>query len=80
MALPIVLKGVINGPTITLDENPALPDGFRVTLHLILEPAEALQLSAGAWDDMTPEQIAEFEELMTELDGRPFKMPEPDPS
>lgn len=80
MAMPIVLKGVVNGKTITLDEDPGLPAGFRVTLHLILTDEEALQLSAGGWADMTPEEVADFEAFMTEQDGRPFKMPEPDPS
>jgi hypothetical protein len=79
MARPIVLKGVIHGKTITLDEESFLPDGYPVTLHLILEPEEALRLSAGAWADMTPEQVAEFERSMSELEGEPFKMPEPGP-
>ncbi|HVS39789.1 MAG TPA: hypothetical protein VMS17_29800 [Gemmataceae bacterium] len=78
--MPIIIKGVVNGKTIMLDDDPGLPQGFRATLHLILEPEKALQLSAGAWADMTPKQIAEFEELMTELDGRPFQVPGPDPS
>jgi hypothetical protein len=80
MALPIVLTGVIHGKTITLDEETFLPDGYRVTLHLILAPGEGLRLSFGSWADMTPEEIASFEEAMSEFDGEPFKMPEPDPS
>ena len=78
MDIPIVLKGVIHGKTITLDEKSFLPDGYQVTLHLILDPEEALRLSFGAWADMTPEQVADFEATMSELDGRPFKMPGPD--
>jgi hypothetical protein len=77
---PIVLTGVIHGKTITLDEVSFLPDGYRVRLHLILEPDEALRLACGAWADMTPEQVADFERAMTDFDGEPFKMPEPDPS
>ncbi len=80
MDMPIVLKGVIQGRTITLDEGTFLPDGYRVTLHLILEPAEGLRLSFGAWADMTPEQIADFEETMSALRGRPVRIPENDPS
>jgi hypothetical protein len=72
---PIVLTGVVNGTTITLDEKSFLPDGYRVTLHVILEPEEAMRLAAGAWADMTPEEIASFEQTMSELRGRPFKMP-----
>jgi hypothetical protein len=77
---PIVFTGVIHGRTITLDEASFLPDGYRVTLHLILEPDEALRLACGAWADMTPEEVADFEQTMTELNGEPFKMPEPDAS
>jgi len=72
----IVFTGVINGTTITLDEKSYLPDGYRVKLHLILEPDEALRLACGGWADMTPEQIADFEETMTLFHGEPFKMPE----
>jgi hypothetical protein len=72
---PIVFKGVIHGKTITLDEESFLPDGYRVTMHLILEPEEALRLSYGSWADMTPEEIADFEQTMSEFEGRPFKMP-----
>ncbi len=80
MNIPIVFKGVIQGKTIVLDEKSFLPDGYRVTLHLILEPGEGLRLAANGWADMTPEEVADFEATMTEFDGRPFKMPEPDAS
>jgi len=73
---PIELKGVINGKTITLDEETFLPDGYRITLHLILEPEEAIRLACGAWAKMTPEEVADFEATVSELEGRPFKMPE----
>ena len=62
--------------TITLDDETFLPDGYRVKLHLILEPGEALQLGGGSGIDMTPEEIAEFEEMMTFFHGYPFKIPE----
>jgi hypothetical protein len=74
MSRPIELKGVIHGRTISLDESPGLPEGYRVTLHLVLEPGEGLRLSFGAWADMTPEQIREYEAMMSELDGAPYKM------
>ena len=38
----IVLTGVIHGKTITLDERSLLPDGSRVTLHLVLTTEQAL--------------------------------------
>jgi hypothetical protein len=80
MDIPIVFKGVIHGKTITLDEESFLPDGYRVTLHLIVEPDEALRLAAGGWADMTPEEVADFEQTLSEFQGSPFKMPGPDPS
>jgi hypothetical protein len=80
MSIPIVFTGVIHGKTITLDEETFLPDGYRVTLHLILEPGEGLRFAAGGWADLTPEQIADYEELMSEFYGEPVQMPEPDPS
>ncbi|MCI0459769.1 MAG: hypothetical protein L0Z62_22695 [Gemmataceae bacterium] len=76
MSRPIELKGVVHGNIITLDEKTFLPDGYRVTLHLILEPEEALRLAGGAWADMTPEEIADFEQTLSEFYGRPVKMPE----
>ena len=80
MDRPIVLKGVIHGKTITLDEESFLPDGYQVTMHLTLEPEEAMRLSFGGWANMTPEEVADFEETMSRFQGSPFKMPEPDPS
>ena len=80
MSMPIVLKGIIKGNIIELPDRTFLPDGYEVTLHLILTPDEALRLSFGSWADMTPEEVAEYEEIMSEVMGRPIKMPEPDPS
>jgi hypothetical protein len=77
MPRPIELTGVIHGKTITLDEDTILPDGYRVTLHLILEPGEGLRLSCGSWADMSPELVADFERYVEEETGKPFKMPEP---
>jgi hypothetical protein len=76
MASPIELTGVIHGRTITLDEDTILPDGYRVKLHLILSPGEGLMLSCGSWADMTPEEIADFEQFLEEETGEPFEMPE----
>jgi hypothetical protein len=73
---PIVLTGVIRGcKTIELDEESFLPDGYRVTLHLILEPGEGLRLAAGAWADMTPEEEDDLEKTLSELRGRPMNIP-----
>jgi len=79
MPRPIELKGVIHGKTITLDEVSFLPDGYRVTLHLVLEPEESIRLASGGWADMTPEEVAEFEQTVSEFMGYPFKMPEVGP-
>jgi hypothetical protein len=75
MSRPIELKGVIHGKTITLDDVSFLPDGYRVTFHLILEPEESIRLAMGGWADMTPEQVANCEETVSHFLGRPFKMP-----
>jgi hypothetical protein len=78
MSRPIELTGVIHGKTITLDEDTFVPDGSRVTLHLILTREEAFELSCGAWKNLTPEQIAELEACISEYTDSPFKMPEVD--
>jgi hypothetical protein len=77
MSMPIVLKGIIKGNTIVLPDRTFLPDGYEVTLHLILTPDEALELSFGACADMTPEEIAEAEAILSEIEGRPVKLPDP---
>jgi hypothetical protein len=78
MHRPIELHGVIQGNTITLDERTFLPDGYRVTLHLVLSPDEGLRLAAGAWADMTEEQTAELEEILSESRQRPVRLPRAD--
>ncbi len=73
---PIVLHGVMRGRRIIeLDEESCLPDGYRVTLHLVLEPEEALRLAAGGWSDMTPEEEDDLEETVSKLRGRPMNIP-----
>jgi len=79
MSHPIVLKGIIKGNIIELPDRTFLPDGYEVTLHLILTREEALTLAAGCCADMTPEEIAEAEAILSEYEGRPVKFPEPDP-
>jgi hypothetical protein len=56
---PTVLKGVIHGKTIELEEQPGLPDGQSVNVTLKplavtgqqLPPGEGIRRSAGAWAD-----------------------------
>ena len=73
---PIVLQGVMRGQRIIeLEEESFLPDGYRVTLHLVLEPQEALRLAAGGWSDMTPEEEGDLEETVSQLRGRPMNIP-----
>jgi hypothetical protein len=55
-----------------------VPDGHRVTLHLILTPEEAMEFSFGAWKDLTPEEIGWLEQEMSEFMGSPYKLPEPE--
>lgn len=52
-----VLKGVIHGKTIELEEEPGLPDGQPVSVMVQplseqrLPPGEGIRRSAGAWAD-----------------------------
>jgi hypothetical protein len=78
MSTPVVLKGIIRGNMIELPDRTFLPDGYEVTLHLILTREEAFTLAAGACADMTPEEIAEGEAILSEFEGRPVKIPDPD--
>lgn len=78
---PIVLHGVMRGPKIIeLDDDSFLPDGYRVTLHLVLQPGEGLKLAAGAWADMTPEEVADLEDILSKSRGRPIKISGEEPS
>jgi hypothetical protein len=79
MNVTLDMTGVVRGQTIVLDENYGLPEGYRVKLQLILTREEAFELAAGSWSDMTPEDVADFEQLMSELGGEPYRLPEDDP-
>jgi len=79
MAWPIEFKGVVHGKTIALDEETCLPDGYRVTLRLVLGPGEGVRLAFGGWADMTPKEDAEMEKFFSELRGRPVKFTDGDP-
>jgi hypothetical protein len=51
-----VLKGVIHGRTVQLEEEPGLPDGQQVTVVLRpasvkLAPGEGIRRSFGGWAD-----------------------------
>jgi hypothetical protein len=74
MSRPIELTGVVQGQTILLDERSFLPDGYRVKLHLVLEPAEALDLACGSWRDLTEEQMDDLERHLSEMRGRPVEV------
>lgn len=47
-----------------------LPDGYRVKVRLILEPAEGLSLGQGGWKDMPQEQWDELERQLAEFHER----------
>jgi hypothetical protein len=78
MPVPIVVRGAVKGKTVELDELTCLPDGCRVTVHLLMDPEEAERIGFGAWADMTPEEVAEYEQIVSEFMGRPVKLPDPD--
>jgi hypothetical protein len=65
---PAVLKGVVRGKTIELDEEPGLPDGqlVNVTVEPVAPranaaetPLDALKRAAGSWSD-DPEGLGRF--------------------
>lgn len=58
MATPMIVKGIVRGKTIELEQAPGLPDGQEVTVTVEatngapdLPPGEGLRRSAGAWAD-----------------------------
>jgi hypothetical protein len=69
------LKGVLHGKTITLEEATFLPDGCPVIVHLSLTPEEALRQLSIPGPDLTPEEVADLEECMSEFHERPIKLP-----
>jgi len=56
-SIQAVLRGVIHGKTIELDQEPGLPDGQSVSVTVQplpakrLPPGEGIRRSAGAWAD-----------------------------
>lgn len=78
MARPLELKGVIHGKTITLDEATFLPDGCPVIVHLSLSREEALRQLRHPGPDLTAEELAELEEILSASRGRPIKLPPPE--
>jgi len=74
----IVLTGVVQGQTIVLDEKTILPEGYRVTLHLVLGPGEGLRLLQGVLKDVPPETVQAWEEILSEMEGYPVHIPGPE--
>lgn len=64
-----VLRGIVHGKTIELEEAPGLPDGqpVNVTVQPVLQrqhvPGEGIRQSAGAWADAADELDAWLEEM-----------------
>ena len=71
----LVLKGIVRGKTIELEEATGLPDGLEIIVGIRLKPGDGIRLSAGGWADMTPEQEEELEKILSESRGRPMKIP-----
>ena len=81
MSQEIELTGVVRGKkTIELDEETFLPDGYHARLRLVLEPGEGLKLACGAWADMTPEEVADLEAILSRSRGRVIKLANPEQS
>jgi hypothetical protein len=75
MASGIRVTGVIHGKTIILDEATFLADGCPVVVHITMTREEALRQLAIPGPDMTPEEVAELEEILSEVHERPIKLP-----
>ena len=65
-----VMRGVVHGKTIELEEEPGLPDGQPVTVTVKpvspqgrLAAGEGIRQSAGAWADAGDEVDAWLEEM-----------------
>lgn len=64
-----VLRGIVHGKTIELEEAPGLPDGqpVNVTVQPVPQrqhvPGEGIRQSAGAWADAADELDAWLEEM-----------------
>lgn len=80
MPRALELKGVIHGKTITLEEATFLPDGCPVIVHLTLSRDEALRQLTLPCKPMTPEELADLDESLSEFHDRPIQLPPSDAS
>jgi hypothetical protein len=80
MPRTLELKGVIHGKTITLEEATFLPDGCPVIVHLTLSREEALRQLALPREPVTPEELADLENCLSEFHDRPIQLPPSDAS
>jgi hypothetical protein len=71
----IEVTGVIHGKTITLDEGTFFPDGCPVIVRLTLSKEEAMRQLMLPGPDLTPEEVTELEEHLSEMRGRPVELP-----
>lgn len=78
MPRALELKGVIHGKTITLDEATFLPDGCPVIVHLTLSREEALRQLMLPLPPMSPEELADLEESLSEFHNRRMQLPHDD--
>lgn len=70
---PAVLKGVIHGKTIELEQQPGWPDGLEVSVVIQpLQPVEGIRRSAGAWSEDAEglEQFLEWNRRQRKLGRR----------
>lgn len=77
MGRPIELTGVLHGKTITLDKGTFLPDGCRVIVHLHLTEEEGMRILNMPCEPMTEDELKDLEDTLSELRGRPLRLPEP---
>jgi hypothetical protein len=60
-----LLKGIVRGKLIELEQESGLPDGQQVTVTVqpVLPPGEGIRQSAGAWADAGEELDAWLDEM-----------------
>lgn len=75
MPRALKLRGVIQDKTITLDEATFLPDGCSVIVHLTLSQEEAMRQLMLLKPDLTPDELADLEESLSEFHDRPIQLP-----
>jgi hypothetical protein len=71
------MRGVIEGGYVFVTDDIELPENCKVLVQIV--PAVLGAYDNRTPDQMTQEELAELEALLTELQGHPVKLAEDDP-